>query len=279
MAVIAAFIVLVLTPGAETPLWSNAGSNFNLTLNLNNQSGFQGTFNFFTDNPIWLLLASVIGLVIGLGVVVFTIFISGPVEVGGRLWFLQNREQPAPPSFALIFSMFRGGNWLPISFAIFWRNLWLALWSLVFLVPMLAASIGFYLITNQGGAWTGLPTGNGGSAVAGLILVILFFISIIALVVTVVNRSYAYQFQTWLLAEEPGMGGREALKRSIEMSRGYRFEMFVLDLSFIGWYILGALALGIGVVFVEPYHKATWTELFVAIRSQQAEASSSMFMD
>ena len=49
------------------------------------------------------------------------------------------------------------------------------------------------------------------------------------------------------------------------------FEMWVLDLSFIGWYLLGALACGIGVVFVRPYDDATHGELYLKLRQQAIE--------
>ena len=46
----------------------------------------------------------------------------------------------------------------------------------------------------------------------------------------------------------------ECLKKSEEKMKGHKWDLFVLDLSFIGWYFVGLLCLGIGVLFVEPYH-------------------------
>ncbi|MBY0011225.1 DUF975 family protein [Paenibacillus typhae] len=42
--------------------------------------------------------------------------------------------------------------------------------------------------------------------------------------------------------------------------------MFVLDLSFLGWVVLGLLALGISVLFVQPYVNATKAELYLELR-------------
>ncbi|MNW04231.1 hypothetical protein D3C71_2002930 [compost metagenome] len=44
--------------------------------------------------------------------------------------------------------------------------------------------------------------------------------------------------------------------------------MFVLDLSFIGWFLLGTIALGVGVLFVLPYYNSTKAELYVVLRKQ-----------
>jgi len=42
--------------------------------------------------------------------------------------------------------------------------------------------------------------------------------------------------------------------------------MWVLDLSFIGWYLLGALLFLVGVLFVMPYENATKAELYLVLR-------------
>ncbi len=43
--------------------------------------------------------------------------------------------------------------------------------------------------------------------------------------------------------------------------------MFVLTLSFFGWFLVGILALGVGVLFVCPYYDTTQAELYVALRA------------
>jgi len=47
----------------------------------------------------------------------------------------------------------------------------------------------------------------------------------------------------YILADNPNIGAAEAITLSNEMTKGHKFDMFVLDLSFIGWYLLGSLAL------------------------------------
>ena len=64
------------------------------------------------------------------------------------------------------------------------------------------------------------------------------------------------------------IGHRRAIDLSNQMTMGEKLDIFVLDLSFIGWYLLGALALGIGVLFVQPYYDATNAELYFKLREQ-----------
>ncbi|HEX3031057.1 MAG TPA: DUF975 family protein [Bacillota bacterium] len=80
-------------------------------------------------------------------------------------------------------------------------------------------------------------------------------------------KNYAYQMVPYILADNPEIGYKRAVELSNEMTRGHKFDMFVLDLSFIGWFILGFLALFIGVMFVFPYVNATKAELYLVLRN------------
>ncbi|NLC78376.1 MAG: DUF975 family protein, partial [Ruminococcaceae bacterium] len=53
---------------------------------------------------------------------------------------------------------------------------------------------------------------------------------------------------------------------SEKTTQGEKWDIFVLGLSFIGWYMLGILACGLGVLFVNPYSEATYAELYGALR-------------
>lgn len=48
-----------------------------------------------------------------------------------------------------------------------------------------------------------------------------------------------------------------------------KVELFVLHLSFIGWYFVGSLCLGVGTLWVMPYHQATLTQCYHWLKSQQ----------
>ena len=50
------------------------------------------------------------------------------------------------------------------------------------------------------------------------------------------------------------------------MTYGNKWKIFILDISFIGWYILGLLCCFIGVIFVKPYVVATKAELYLKLK-------------
>ncbi|MDP4119552.1 MAG: DUF975 family protein [Bacillota bacterium] len=77
--------------------------------------------------------------------------------------------------------------------------------------------------------------------------------------------SYRYRMVPYILSDNPNLTTAEALQMSREMTDGEKFNMFVLDLSFIGWILLGLLACCIGVIFLAPYIEATWAQLYNAL--------------
>lgn len=80
-------------------------------------------------------------------------------------------------------------------------------------------------------------------------------------------KAYEYRMIPYLVAENPEMTYKEAFAESRRMMRGNKWRTFVLDLSFLGWWILSAFTLGILAVFyVGPYHAATSAALYERLR-------------
>ena len=57
-------------------------------------------------------------------------------------------------------------------------------------------------------------------------------------------KRYSYFMVPYIAAENPDMSGREAVTLSRRIMRGHKWECFVLELSFLGWQILGLLTFG-----------------------------------
>ena len=92
------------------------------------------------------------------------------------------------------------------------------------------------------------------------------FLWTLLLIIPGIIKSYAYRMVPYILADNPSIGYNRAIELSNHMTRGEKWNIFVLDLSFIGWYLLGMAALGIGVLFVNPYADATNAELYLILR-------------
>ncbi|UKS24284.1 DUF975 family protein [Paenibacillus sp. HWE-109] len=96
----------------------------------------------------------------------------------------------------------------------------------------------------------------------------LTFLWYLLLIIPGIVKTYAYEMVPYLLGDNPQIGTKRAVQLSNQMMKGHKWKMFVLDVSFIGWYLLGTLALGIGVLFVMPYYNATKAELYLVLRQQ-----------
>lgn len=79
-------------------------------------------------------------------------------------------------------------------------------------------------------------------------------------------KAYSYSMVPYILGDNPNILYNRAVELSIDMTDGEKMDMFVLDLSFIGWYILGSILFGVGVVLVMPYDNATKAELYLVLR-------------
>lgn len=80
-------------------------------------------------------------------------------------------------------------------------------------------------------------------------------------------KAYEYSMIPFLLAENPSLSNERAFALSREMTNGQKLNMWILKLSFIGWYLLGSLLI-IGKVFVDVYLVATFTELYVISKNR-----------
>ncbi len=84
-------------------------------------------------------------------------------------------------------------------------------------------------------------------------------------------KAIAYSFAPYILAENPGMTGMEAITRSKEMTYGHKMELFVLNLSFIGWILLGVITFGIGFIYITPYMNATMVNAYHSIKGAEVQ--------
>ncbi len=89
------------------------------------------------------------------------------------------------------------------------------------------------------------------------------------LVIPGIVKSYQYRMVPYLAAEYPEKGRKEIFELSRQMMDGNKWNVFVLDLSFILWYILCAFTFGLGFIFFNPYFCATNAELYLKLKEER----------
>lgn len=73
------------------------------------------------------------------------------------------------------------------------------------------------------------------------------------LIIPGIVKAYSYSMTSFILKDNPDMKYDAAINESMRMMQGHKMQLFLLDLSFIGWFFLSILTLGIGFLFLAPY--------------------------
>lgn len=100
-----------------------------------------------------------------------------------------------------------------------------------------------------------------------LITEIKVFLWFLLLIIPGIIKIYQYHYIDWLVAENPGMDQKTAQTISRGLTQGHKMDMFILDLSMIGWDLLAVMTLGLAYPFVMAYRTATHTELYETLKS------------
>ena len=96
----------------------------------------------------------------------------------------------------------------------------------------------------------------GKAIVASLFVFFRVFFGMILFLIPGIIAAYSHAMVYHILAENPDMTVREAMAESRRIMKGNKFRFFRLQFSFIGWYLLVAITLGIASLWVVPYEQA-----------------------
>ncbi|MBQ8611673.1 MAG: DUF975 family protein [Oscillospiraceae bacterium] len=104
--------------------------------------------------------------------------------------------------------------------------------------------------------------------VLGLLQGLFVFLWSLLFVIPGVIKSYSYAMAFYIMHDEPGIKPMEALRKSEEMMKGYKGSLFGLQLSFIGWWLLIIVTLGLASFFVAPYMQAATAIFYQRLRGE-----------
>ena len=181
-----------------------AGSSGGSSTSASSNSG-----NYDSGTVAAILIAALMVLIV---TIVLKIFVFNPLAVGAIRFFANGKRGTAQLSD--LGMVFKSGYYVNTVKVMFLRDLFVGLWTLLFIIP-------------------------------GII------------------KAYEYFFIPYLLSDNPGLDSDHAFARTKQMTDGQKMDIFVLDLSFIGWVILSVFTCGILAIFyVNPYILFTKAELY-----------------
>ena len=165
------------------------------------------------------LFASLLGTAISVAIV---LFVFHPLEFGASKYFLKNIDGQAKGT---LFDGFRQENLSHAISVYFYRNVMIALFALLLVIP-------------------------------GLI------------------KSYEYYFVNFLAVDHPELSGKELCAISKQMTNGSKWNLFVLDISYILWEIAAVLTGGlVGIFYLYPYRYQTRANAYRLFLEKSAPAN------
>ena len=199
----------------------------------------------------------------------FIPFLIGFISIGAILglalcrWSIQlaksadseNPDAPSPPTLKDFFSFFS-----PISIPIvFWCFLKQFLWQFVLMASMIPLSVSAAILQKSSiGILLIFPS-----------LVLLFFVYLV-----VIAKAISYSMALYAYADNPNLSVTETTKVAVQVTDGFRTNLFVTQLSFIGWYMLTPFTLGVALFWVLPYYTQVMANAWLFMKKEKEALES-----
>ncbi len=204
-------------------------------------------------------MVAIIPVINVFGAIAVNLFLSFPIMVGLYSFFIQARM--SPPGIKNLFYAFNETRYMKIVAAMAWQYLFIFLWSLL---PAVGGAI--FTVNIISNTFNGVYFNSLIFDTSTIVFIVLCGVIILAGSVIVMMKSIAYSMVAFILTDNPNINYARALKLSIQMTNGQKWNIFVLTLSFLGWILLSVVTFFIGLLFLMPYIMATYSELYVKLR-------------
>ena len=104
-----------------------------------------------------------------------------------------------------------------------------------------------------------------------ILQIVLIFLWSLLLVIPGIVAAYRYSFAVYVMIDHPEMSAMDCLRESKRLTTGYKRQLFLLDLSFIFWFLLTMIPVVgyIAQVYVTPYMESAKVLYYEQIRALQ----------
>ncbi|PGA08343.1 DUF975 family protein [Bacillus toyonensis] len=107
----------------------------------------------------------------------------------------------------------------------------------------------------------------------GLLQTIFIFLWSLLLIVPGIIKYFSYSMSYYILVENPDYSASEALRESKRIMKGQKLKLFVLWLTFIGWFLLaafiGMFTFNLSFIFISPYYNTTVSHFYLELIKKQ----------
>ena len=102
----------------------------------------------------------------------------------------------------------------------------------------------------------------------GLLMAVYTFLWSLLLCVPGIIKGLSYSMTPYILKDNPELKNNGAIELSMAMMNGRKMQLFLLQLSFIGWAFLCILTLCIGLFWLVPYMEATMAAFYEEVKEE-----------
>lgn len=96
------------------------------------------------------------------------------------------------------------------------------------------------------------------------------------LVIPGIIKVFSYAMTPYILNEYPNVGVDDSIDISRKMMKGHKLDLFLLELSFIGWILLSIITMGIGFLWVVPYMQTALAGFYEDVKAEYVEKYGEM---
>ena len=89
------------------------------------------------------------------------------------------------------------------------------------------------------------------------------------LIIPGIMKMYSYSMTNYILLDDPDLKYNSAIEKSMAMMKGHKMDLFLLDLSMIGWAILSVITCGIGFLFLTPYNMTAHAHFYEDLKAEE----------
>jgi len=107
--------------------------------------------------------------------------------------------------------------------------------------------------------------------VAYLLIAVFTFLWTLLFVVPGIMAALSYSMTFFILADNPGTDGLDAIRKSKAMMYGHRWRLSCLAGRFTGWFLVGIFTLGIGFLWIGPYLMVSVARFYDDVRGAKQD--------
>ncbi len=104
-----------------------------------------------------------------------------------------------------------------------------------------------------------------------LLVFVYTFLWALLFIIPGIIKGLSYALTPYILNDNPDLENNAAIELSMAMMDGHKWDLFCLQLSFIGWAILCSFTLGVGILWLEPYLLTSYAEFYEDVKAEYNE--------